>query len=131
MFEDEVSRNILRAPAERGLGGVGGGFPWTDDNSPSFYVLPNYLNWWGFINFSFWSLKSSFSSVFWNISNAVQLNRRKKIFPRPFIPFLSPVKILLNLNAAKVNNERRHPLVCQSSVPKKESKSAFRHSCLC
>jgi len=31
----------------------GGGFPWTDDNSLSFYVLPNYLNWWGFINFFF------------------------------------------------------------------------------
>lgn len=47
MFEDEVSRNILHAPAERGLGEAGGGFPWTDDSFLSFHVLPNYLSWGG------------------------------------------------------------------------------------
>lgn len=42
-----MSRNILHAPAERGLGEAGGGFPWTDDSFLSFHVLPNYLSWGG------------------------------------------------------------------------------------
>lgn len=50
---------------------------------------------------------------------------KKYIFPGLFIHLLSPVKILLNLNDAKVYNERQHPPVCQSTVPKQKSMSAF------
>lgn len=50
---------------------------------------------------------------------------KKKKFPGLFIHLLFSVKILLNLNAAKVNNERQHPPVCQSTVPKQKSMSVF------